>query len=95
MITVYVFNTKPEKAPSVPKPKAIENNPLIRFGYPSDHWQGERLVRLISANAKYFWGLEIRKNPDTGKLKYMPKRFTRAKSFNLQLVEFNTPSMPK
>jgi hypothetical protein len=99
MMTVFVFHQKVVAArkAKVPKPAAIEKNPLVSFRYPKSNasWQLPlRTVRLISANGKYFWGLEITHNPETGKLVHKPKRFLRVKATEFHFLEFNTEAMP-
>lgn len=104
MITMFVFHNKVAEAKAkakaknvkaVPKAKAIENNPLVSFRYvKNDSWCVPiRTVRLISANAKYLWGLEMKRN-DEGKMKYLPKRFLRSNVREFTFLKFNTPSMP-
>ena len=82
------------KAPA-PKPTPVEKRPLIRFGYPSNNWDNAyRNVRLISANDKYFWGLEVRHHLLTGKEIYTPKKFLRSKAYDVRVIEFSPDSMP-
>ena len=102
MITVYVFHqkvaeAKAKKLKAVPSAKSVANNPLVSFLYPKSNtaWDSPmRLVRLISADSKYLWGLEITRTPGTNKLKYHPKRYLRSKAQCFDFIDFNKPSMP-
>lgn len=102
MITVFVFHNKVAAArakaksiKAVPSAKSVALNPLVSFRYDKgDSWCiPMRTVRLISANPKYFWGLEMKQNAE-GKMKYFPKRFLRCNVREFAFLEFNTPSMP-
>ena len=73
-----------------PKPAAIEKNPLVTFDYPKSDapWQiWQRCVRLISADATHYTGLE-----QTSKgWKY--KKFLASKARHFKVVSFNSMAM--
>lgn len=73
-----------------PKPAAIEKNPLVTFDYPKSDapWQiWHRCVRLISADATHYTGLE--QTPKGWKY----KKFLTSKARHLKVVSFNTMAM--
>jgi hypothetical protein len=73
-----------------PKPAAIEKNPLVTFDYPKSDapWQiWQRCVRLISADATHYTGLE-----QTSKgWKY--KKFLASEARHFKVVSFNSMAM--
>ena len=74
----------------LPKPAAVENNPLVTFFYPmSDQpWNPKkRTVRLISSTATHFTGLE---QTDKG---WKFKKFLQPKAQQFHVVSFNPKSM--
>lgn len=78
-------------AKPLPKPSAVENNPLVRFDYPSSQNYGipsTRTVRLISSTATHFTGLE---RLESGKWKF--KKFLQPKARNFSVLSFNPGSM--
>jgi len=67
----------------------IDNNPLVYFFYPEhgvDPLRTHRMVRLISVNEKYLFGLEINDQNRT-------KKFVRAKVHDFRLKEFNPAAL--
>jgi hypothetical protein len=77
-------------AKPLPKPAAVENNPLVEFFYPmSDQpWNSKkRLVRLISSTATHFTGLE---KTESG---WKFKKFLQPKAQQFHVVSFNPKSM--
>ena len=80
----------PTKTRAVKKQHPVEKNPLITFFYPRSGWRTDdkncyklRQVRLISANQKYFCGLEV-----SDKNRF--KKFLRSRiPDSVQLLEFN------
>jgi hypothetical protein len=98
MITVYVFHSthpvkvKPEvasKKKNQDKGKAwVDNNPLVSFSYP-EHGTGpetQRLVKLIAADNKYFFGLDVYD-------KNRPKKFCRNRATKFSLWSFNSGAL--
>lgn len=79
--------------PKTPKRKhPVENNPLVEFYYPNSKGYGNiyRLVRVISADRHYIWGL------DTGD-KNRIKKFSRSRITQWKSVpidSFNPEAMP-
>lgn len=93
MITVFVFKNHPvtvsERVAAKKKTKhPVENNPRVRFTYPSKEWpwRGERNVRLIAADGKYLIGLDM---GDKNRF----KKFRRDRVAGLELVEFNSDAL--
>ena len=61
MITVFVFESDRKRFRVPPKVHPVEKNPILTFAYPSSKDGGlkVRAVRLIAANHKYFFGLDM------------------------------------
>ena len=78
-------------AKPMPKPSAVEKNPMATFYYPmSDQpWNSRlRTVRVISATPTHLTGLERLKS---GKWQY--KKFLQAKASGFKVASFNPKSM--
>ena len=78
-------------AKPLPKPSAVENNPLVQFDYPNSQNYGipsTRTVRLISSTQTHFTGLE---KLETGKWKF--KKFLQPKARQFKVLSFNPASM--
>ena len=71
----------------IPKPAAVENNPLVRFVYKKDTQSHAcyHTVRLISASGKYYVGLDL---VDMNANKWQYKKFITAKVMNFEVVSF-------
>ena len=76
----------------LPKPAQVENNPLVMFTYHKDQTSYGQLhtVRLISANSKYYTGLDL---IDMNANKWQYKKFLANKAKNFQVVSFNEKAM--
>lgn len=101
MITVFIFNsrTRPatkvkvaqRKAHVVAKQHPVEKNPLVQFYYPMSKtpWNNSlRSVWLISADAKYYIGIEILSDN-----KVAFKKFLKTKASQMAVLEFNSSSL--
>lgn len=90
LTTPSAINQVVIKPKSLPKPAAIEKNPLVEFFYPMSSNPGnsmKRTVRLISSNAICFTGLE---KTDAG---WKFKKFLQPKAQQFRVVSFNPKSM--
>lgn len=101
MIVVYLTpltraTVKPPVVKLKPQPRKpklqIESNPLVRFDYPCSNapWVAtRRTVRVIAADNKYVWGLEVSD-------KNRPKKFLRDRmTSTIHFVDFAVDSMPR
>ena len=76
----------------IPKPSAVEKNPLVSFAYYNNDFSYGKLhyVRLISADDNYYTGLDL---IDMNAKKWQYKKFLVKRAKGFRIMEFNSKAM--